>query len=39
MGISASDEVKAKRTALNRASEALVAAQKISIWEPYVWAT
>ena len=39
MGISASDEVKAKRTALNRASEALVAAQKISIWEPFVWTT
>ena len=37
--ISASDEVKAKRTALNRASEASVAVQKISIWEPYVWAT
>jgi len=39
MGISASEEVHAKRTALNRASEALLTAQKISIWEPYVWPT
>jgi hypothetical protein len=39
MGISASDEIRAKRIALNRASEALLAAQKISIWEPFVWTT
>jgi hypothetical protein len=36
-GISTSDKANAKRTALSRASDALVAAQKIGISEPYVW--
>jgi hypothetical protein len=39
MGISGSKETKAKQTAFNRASETLVAAKKVAIWEPFVWAT
>lgn len=37
-GISTSDKANAKRTALSRASDALVEARKIGIWEPHVWA-
>jgi hypothetical protein len=36
-GISTSDEDHAKRAAFNRASEALLEARKIGIWEPHVW--
>jgi hypothetical protein len=36
-GISTSDEPHAKRTALKRASDALLSAHKIGIWEPHVW--
>jgi hypothetical protein len=36
-GISTGDNPNAKRMALSRASDALLAAQKIGIWEPYVW--
>lgn len=36
-GISTSDKANAKRTAFSRASEALIAAGKIRIWEPHVW--
>jgi AAA domain len=36
-GISTSDKTHAKNTAFNRASEALIAARKIGIWEPLVW--
>ena len=36
-GISTSDDAHAKGTAFNRASEALIAAGKIGIWEPHVW--
>jgi hypothetical protein len=39
MGISTSDEMKAKKAAFDRSSAALLAAHKISIWEPFVWTT
>jgi len=37
IGISTSDEAHAKGAAFNRASAALLEAQKIGIWEPHVW--
>jgi hypothetical protein len=37
IGISTSDKPNAKRTALSRASDALIAAHKINVSEPYVW--
>jgi hypothetical protein len=37
VGISASEDLKAKQVAFRRASEALVAAKQIGIWEPHVW--
>ncbi len=36
-GICSSDEPRAKRMAFQRASEALVAATAVAIWEPYAW--
>jgi hypothetical protein len=36
-GISTSDKPHAQGVAFNRGSEALLAANKIGIWEPYVW--
>jgi AAA domain len=36
-GISTSDKANAKRTALSRASDTLVAVQKVGIWDSYVW--
>jgi hypothetical protein len=38
IGISTSDKPNAKRTALSRASDALLAAYKIGVSDPYVWA-
>jgi hypothetical protein len=37
IGISTSQEAHAKGAAFNRASEALVAAQRIGFWDDYVW--
>lgn len=39
MGISTSDDPKAKQVAFRRASEALLAARAIGVWQPHVWAT
>lgn len=36
-GISTSEKPHAQSVAFNRGSEALLAANKIGIWEPYVW--
>jgi hypothetical protein len=36
-GISASDEPRAKQTAFKRASEYLIGAGEVVVWEPYVW--
>jgi hypothetical protein len=38
-GLCSSDEPRAKRMAFQRASEALVAAKSIAIWEPHAWPT
>jgi hypothetical protein len=37
IGISGSDDEHAKRTAFRRSTEALLAARKIGIWDPYLW--
>jgi hypothetical protein len=37
MGISTSDDAKAKQVAFRRGSEALLAARAIGVWEPHVW--
>jgi hypothetical protein len=37
MGISASDEPRAKQKAFKAGSETLLAAGYVAIWEPYVW--
>ena len=37
IGISTSDEPRAKRQAFQRASETLLAGKEIAIWEPQVW--
>ena len=37
MGISASDEPRAKQTAFRRGSEALIASKTVAVWEPHVW--
>jgi hypothetical protein len=39
MGVSTSDEPRAKRKAFQSATEALIAANAIGMWEPHVWQT
>jgi hypothetical protein len=36
-GISGSDEPRARQLAFRRAHETLVAAKKVTVWEPFVW--
>lgn len=37
MGISTSDEPRAKQTAFKRGSETLIAAKVVAVWEPHAW--
>ena len=39
MGISTSDEPRAKQKAFKEGSEALIAGGHVAIWEPHVWLT
>ena len=39
MGISTSDEPRARQKAFKDGSEALIAAKMIAVWEPHVWRT
>jgi hypothetical protein len=39
LGVSSSDETRARNQAFRRGSEALVAAKSAAIWEPFAWPT